>query len=94
MLESTYFRTGSSAPGVAARLGMIGALVEAPSSWNRRDVPMFPFAGILYQRDALLWDSRSVEEDWPSLRGRDRSVVASVLVEYPRKNRSSQSSQR
>jgi len=48
----------------------------------------------LYQREALLWDSRWVREDRDSLRGRDRSFVAAVLVGYPRKNRSSQSSQR
>jgi hypothetical protein len=48
----------------------------------------------LYQREALLRDSRSLREDSRSLFGRESSVVRPDFAEYESKNRSSQSSQR
>jgi hypothetical protein len=48
----------------------------------------------LYQREALLRDSRSLREDSRSLCGRERSVVRPDFADCESKNRSSQSSQR
>jgi len=48
----------------------------------------------LYQREALLRDSRSLREDSRSLRERERSVVRPAFAESGSKNRLSQASQR
>jgi hypothetical protein len=48
----------------------------------------------LYQREALLRDSRSLREHSRSLFGRERSLVRPDFAECESKNRSSQSSQR
>jgi hypothetical protein len=53
-----------------------------------------PQPGTLYQREALLRDSRSLREDSRFLCGRERSVVKPTFAECGVKNRSSQSSQR
>src|SRR5215469_17107388 len=59
---------------------------------SRSFCPQSIFA--LYQREALLRDSRSLREDSRSLCARERSVVRPAFGEFGSKNRLSQASQR